>query len=171
VETLAARRDQMLGRFADLALQLAEQLHADAMAAETPAERAEIARAFHVMGRTLRQTFALHERLTRAAEETARAAQACAASEHAARIHRKKLQVGAPLERAIWDEHEDDDSAEQAIRRLDELLDDAALLDGFLDEPVEQIIRRLAKALGYEVEITHGATPAVPPVLATADSS
>ena len=161
--SLAARRDEMLGRFADLALELAEQLHADAMAAETPADRAGLARAFHTLGRTLRQTFALDARLTREAEEKARVAVARAESEKAARIHRKKAQVAAPLERAIWDEHEDDDSAEQAILRLDELLDEAALLDGFLDERVEQIITRLAKTLGYHAEITYGGAPGTAP--------
>ena len=167
------RAEQMLAEIAERDFALACRIHDEAMAAER-AELPEMSRAYQRATRSLRQTLALKARLARDAEEQARRARAQAGIEHAARIHRKKVQVGTPLERAIWNEHEDDDSATQAIARMDELLDEAALLDGFLDEPVEQIIARLAKTLGYDVEIVGGsepATPPQPPAEAPADTS
>jgi hypothetical protein len=150
VSTLS-RDEQMLAEIAERDFALACRIHDEVMVAER-AEVPEMARAYQRATRSLRQTLALKARLPMDQDDRRHKAEARAESEKAARIHKKKAQVSTPLERAIWDEHEDDDSTEQAIRRLDELLNEAALLDGFLDEPVEQIIRRLAEKLGYHAD-------------------
>jgi hypothetical protein len=167
-----SRDEEMLAAIAERDFALACRVHDEAMAAER-AELAELSRAYQRATRSLRQTLALKARFGREVEERARQAQTRAEAERAGRIHRKKAQVSAPLERAIWDEHEDADSAEQAILRLEELLDEEALADGFLDEPIEQILVRLAQVLGYHVEITTGgsAQTAPSPALAAADTS
>src|SRR5205085_9794530 len=64
---MQTRHAAILGRLAELGMDLAEQLHADACAAETPAERGQIAATFHRISRSVRQTLALEARLLRMA--------------------------------------------------------------------------------------------------------
>ena len=165
-----SRDEEMLAAIAERDFALACRVHDEAMAADRES-LPELARAYQRATRSLRQTLALKARLARERDEQQRKAGVRAEAGRAARIHHKQSQVRAPLERAIWDEHEDDDSAEQAILRLGELLDEAALADGFLDEPVERLIVRLAETLGYQVEITSAASATPQLALAAANTS
>jgi len=49
---LKERHGRMLARISELAMSLAEQVHADAMAAEDPEVRAQLATVFHRVSRT-----------------------------------------------------------------------------------------------------------------------
>ena len=158
-----SRDEEMLAEIAERDFALACRAHDEAMAAERD-QLPALSRAYQKATRSLRQTLALKAKLTRAQDETARKAKARAETERAGRIHDRKEQIRLPLERAIWDEAEDDDSAEREVVRLDDLVEVAARAEGFLDEPVEQLITRIAHALGYAVEITPGrAAPSIAP--------
>ena len=62
---MAEKHARILGELAEFGLNLARKLHDQAMAAETPQETAELARAFHSVSRSVRQTLALEARLAR----------------------------------------------------------------------------------------------------------
>jgi 2'-5' RNA ligase len=64
------------------------------------------------------------------------------------RVHTRKAQVRAAVERLIWTEAEGDEEAERLIDELGEHLEEAALNQGFADDPVEIHIARLRAALG-----------------------
>lgn len=75
--------DAFLGRLAALDLQAAEHVHAELLATTKPAEVADLARAYARASRCLRQTLALHAKLT---DDRARAARE--AERHAAQMAR-----------------------------------------------------------------------------------
>ena len=167
-----SRDEAMLAEIAERDFALACRTHDAAMACE-PQQLPELSRAYQRATRSLRQTLALKARLAGDVAERRRKAAQRAQAEHAARIRHRQDQVAAPLERAIWDEHEDPDCAERELDRLDQLLDELALADDFLDAPLETLIQRLAARLGYDAEIIHnGSAPAAPQrALNTADTS
>ena len=140
----------MLARYAELALSLAEQLHHDAMTAETPGERAEIASAFHRICRSGRQSMALEAKLLRDAQREARAEADLAQAAQDKRIAARRQTLGRAVERLIWTEVEDDDQAER-LEDLDARLAEEAMSDAFLDQPAEAQIARLCRSLDLEV--------------------
>lgn len=155
----------MLGAFAELALSLARDLHGAALAAEEPEAKVRLADACHRMGRGLRQTLALHERLERSAERAAREDAGFVVEQQKARRTRRKTQVKATIARLVWSEYEPaDDDAEDVLERLDKVLDAEAELDGFEDEPVETQIARICRLIGYELPpLDPAARTAAPP--------
>ena len=140
------RHARMLARYAELALSLAEQLHADAMAAETPDQRAGLAGAFHRICRSGRQSMALEARLVREAAREARAEAGLGQAAREARIELRKKRLAQAVEPLIWTEVEDEDQVE-ALQDLELCLAEAALCEAFLDEPLETQLARLCDAL------------------------
>jgi len=69
---IAERRQQMLARLAELDLVAAEAAHASYLEAIDTPEEAEKGRTYQRMGRSLRQSLALHERFERNASREAR---------------------------------------------------------------------------------------------------
>jgi len=69
---IAERRQQMLARLAELDLVAAESAHASYLEAIGTPEEAEKGRTYQRMGRSLRQSLALHERFERNASREAR---------------------------------------------------------------------------------------------------
>ena len=141
------RHARMLARYAELALSLAEQLHADAMAAETPDQRAVLAGAFHRICRSGRQSMALEARLVREAAREARAEAGLVQAAREARIELRKKRLAQAVEPLIWTEVEDEDQLE-ALQDLKLCLAEEALSEAFLDEPLETQLARLCDALG-----------------------
>jgi len=71
---IAERRQQMLAKLAELDLVATEAAHASYLAAIDTPEEAEKGRTYQRMGRSLRQSLALHERFERSAARDAREA-------------------------------------------------------------------------------------------------
>jgi hypothetical protein len=67
--TRRKRQDAMLAELSGLGLTVARDLHARAMAAETPQEAEKLTRAFQQVSRGVRQTFALELEIERARRE------------------------------------------------------------------------------------------------------
>ena len=160
----AARRAALLRRVQELSLAIAEDL-ADAVVATADAEqKAKLASAFHRIARGLRQSIALEAKLEREQAEEGAAAQR-ARTAALPRIIRRKLRLGAEIERLVWTEydHADAEEAEHAhalIARAEAWLEAASETDGFLDEPAEALIARLCAHLGVALETL---TPALQP--------
>ena len=144
------RDTEMLAEFAELALVLARDLQAKALATETVSESAEAAQAFHAVGRSLRQSLALKTRLVRDAARADREARDDADLQTVRRRDRHRARIEKPLERLIWTETEDEDEAERLVDLLDDRLAEAVLSDTFLADPVDVHIARLSADLGLE---------------------
>jgi hypothetical protein len=174
VAEMAERHGRQLSRIAELATSLAEQLHADAMAATDPDGRARSAAAFHRIARAVRQTVALEARLLRERKALLREELAEARRREDARVSARKAKVRAGVVRLIWTEHEQDD-AEALEAELDERLDEHLVLDAdFPDAPIEVLIARLAADLGLtpsEVADLPAAPHAAAPGASLTDSS
>ena len=173
---MAERHGRLLGLVAELSASLAQQLHADAMAAETPEARVKAAGAFHKAARSVRQTLAVEMRLLRERRQLAREERDQA--EHARRLrsHDRRTYVHAAVTRLIWNKHEKPE-AEEIEAELDERIDERAVLDDdFLTAPVEVIIARVAAELGLapaalEALLDRAAPVATPLAGPAADSS
>jgi hypothetical protein len=166
------RQDAVLAELSELGLSLARELHARALAAETPVEAEKLALAFQRVSRGVRQTLALELKLDRdrraldrevkleelegairLAEEAAAEARAearkpdpvdPAIAQHRNLIAARKDRVKGALTRLIWHEAEGD---EHEIEILDEDLDyrlrEAARREDFLDIPFETLVRQI----------------------------
>jgi hypothetical protein len=145
---MAERHGRLLGRFAELAASLAEDLHACALAAETPEAKQALALAFHRTGRTLRQALALEARLRRDRNGEARLDAQRAGEVAKAALAARKSRVRAGVERLIWTEAEGDEE-EGLLTLLAERLEYEDLDDP--DEPVDALVARIAAEIGLEV--------------------
>jgi hypothetical protein len=149
---------RILGELAEFGLNLARKLHDQAMAAEAPEETAELARAFHSVSRSVRQTLALEARLQRDAARQDREDRDEAErrdrserydAERAARapFEERKKKIGNVLERLVWSEHEDDE-AENLFDDIYERLKEDSHEEGFLDHAIDDQIERLCAEFG-----------------------
>jgi len=107
--------EAMLARIAELDLSLAEKLHAAAMAAEDPAETAELARAYQKTARSLRQSLALKARLKRESRGEP-------STEDAARVEARAKTVRRAVTRVIFTETEGE-AADWLCSLLEERID------------------------------------------------
>lgn len=157
-EDMAERHGRMLARFAELSLSLAEDVHAAAVAAEDPEQKARLANGFHKLGRAMRQSIALEARFVRDRARDQRAAQTDAVEDARAAVRRRQDQVRAIVERRIYCEVEPCE-APVWLADLNERLEEEALYDGFDDETVEAHVARLAADLGLTGEPRRSYTP------------
>lgn len=145
---MAERHGRILAELAELGLGLARELQAQALAAETPAERAEAALAFQRVGRAVRQSVALEAKLERDRVRDARAAAEARAATDEARTAQRKRAARAAVENVIRREITSHASVERLRDALGEALELESFKDGFLDDPAEAVIGRLCRTLG-----------------------
>lgn len=157
-EDMAERHGRMLARYAELSLSLAEDVHAAAVAAEDPDQKARLANGFHKLGRAMRQSIALEARFVRDRDRDQRAASLDAADAARVAVARRQDQVRAAVERQIYCEVEPCD-APAWLADLNERLEEEALYDGTDHEPVEAHIARLAADLGLTGEAVRDYVP------------
>jgi hypothetical protein len=131
--------DAMLGRFAELSLELAAGLQARALATQDDEQAARIASAFHQVGRSLRQSLALRAKLQQEAREDAR-------REDQVRRDDRKARVRKPLEREVWREFRGYD-AQNLCRELERFVEEEAEDPDFMDADVEAMIAALRARL------------------------
>ena len=152
---MAEKHAHILGELADFGLNLARKLHGQAMAAETPEETANLAKAFHSVSRSVRQTLALEAKLSRDADRHGREFKGeheRAAQQTAQQTGRRRLgQVRKAVERAIWSEYEGDE-AELLLEDLELMLTEEVMADGLAEETLEAQIARLCADLGLGAE-------------------
>jgi hypothetical protein len=134
------RQDRILAELSELGLTLARGLHGRALAAETAEEAQALSLAFHRISRSVRQTIALETKLDRERSRQDSDDRREAARRNEASATRRKAQVRLAVERAIWTEAEGLE-AERLLDELDDVLEEGALSDGFLDDPVALIAR------------------------------
>lgn len=147
---MADRHARVLARLTEMGLALAEQEFADAQAAETPAERIEAVKAFHVVSRGVRQCVALEARLARQQAQDTREVertQAAAPSKKPSgvQVSRRIRDVREAVTRVIWHEAEDEIYAAWLEEQLNLELAGAIQHDSFCAEPLDAHIARLCR--------------------------
>ncbi|THD77038.1 MAG: hypothetical protein E7812_13850 [Phenylobacterium sp.] len=147
---MTARHKALLGEFAELAMGLARDLHAAALAAPTPEEKAKLAQEFHRVGRGLRQSLALEARLDRAeARELVEEARRRREAEGEA-FTLRRAKVRAAVKRLVWTETESewDEHWERSLNLWLERLED----DDFVEAPIETVIARIREGMGIDFD-------------------
>ena len=156
--------DAFLGRLAALDLQAAEHVHAELLATTRPAEVADLARAYARASRCLRQTLALHAKLT---DDRARAARE--AERHGAQMVRDAADPASRRDPSDPDQVFFDDRVEdlreamgriisktadgdqtrhtRLIHRFERELDDWCDTPDFVEEPLERLVERACQVL------------------------
>jgi len=145
-ETMEARHGRMLARLAELSLGLAEEVQAQAVAAEAPDEQARLAHAFARVAYAARQCIALEAKLVRDAERARDLAAGRAEVRRAAGREQRAGQIRLSLGRAVAVEsvgYERDDR----LRDVDRLVTEGLLYDRFADAPLEEQIAALCERL------------------------
>jgi hypothetical protein len=143
------RQDRILAELSELGLTLARGLHGRALAAGTAEDAQALSLAFHRISRSVRQSIALETKLDRERRQQDHDDRREAARRNEASAMRRKAQVRLAVERVIWTEAEGLE-AERLFDELDDMLEEGALSDGFLDGPVETLIARIQHDLGLE---------------------
>ena len=137
------QHERMLGELADLAMDLARDLAAQARQADSLEDAERFARGFERMARCVRLTLALQRRLH---------SDACRAwsAERTTAVELRKAQVRASVRAAIREAYANPFAMPRIERErdLDERLAEEALHQAFLDTPLEAVIARLREKLG-----------------------
>ncbi|MFC3069118.1 hypothetical protein [Phenylobacterium soli] len=153
-------RMRMLGRFAEMAVVLAEDLQCAALAAEDTDEKVRLAEAFHRVGRGLRQSLALDAKLEADRHRDGREAELHLAKVGDLRRERRKAEIKGVVEALVWTEKERlDVDPDDAVEALDAILDAEAQAAGFMDTDPQVFIARLCKALKLELISLEGHGP------------
>lgn len=139
---MAERHTRTLAALSELALGLAANLQARALAAEDDETAARLAAAFHQVARSARQSMALESKLARDRDRAAREARDDARSQHALRVQARRARLRTPLEREIRAIFHGYD-AQNRCREMEERLDVVEVAEDFLDGDVEAMIARL----------------------------
>ena len=160
---IADRADAMLAEVAELALIATRRAHERLMAAEDDPAFHEAGRTFQRLARSLRQTLALKSKLARDGLVHARETREVVVSEHERRVEALKAEVHTAVERALWDEHENEDYPELYIVELQDRLEELAEADDFLATPAAIHIARLRADLDLPPEDDATAPEPAPP--------
>ncbi|HSV03174.1 MAG TPA: hypothetical protein VLI41_08205 [Phenylobacterium sp.] len=123
LDAASREQDEGLKRLFEAGLELALQVQADAMAADTSEARARLAIAFHRLSRGVRQTAALRAKLLRDRQRAGREAMAHAEARRNAQVTARKSAISKAVERLIEttvdDEDEQLDANEDLATRLE----------------------------------------------------
>ena len=158
---------QMLARLAVRDVSAAERVHDKLMAAEAPAEVAELARAYQRLGRCVRQTLALKGQLRRERERAAADPPAPPAKPGGVALARRIRELRTAVMRVVWNEVErgDVETADWHEEALAETIAEECLKDSFCAEPLDDHVARICLAMGLSAEaaVTWRDLPDAPP--------
>lgn len=144
------RDDAMLARLAELDLALAEKTHAAALAAEAPADIAELSRAYQRVARSLRQTLALRAQLKRQRAQDLRDHPPPPPKRDLVRMRRRMEELRDAVERVAWNEGEADD---WVMGMLDEHLIEVFEAPDFGLAPLDDDVALACAELGLSADL------------------
>ena len=150
----AERREEILGELAEWMHAAAREAQRRLLAAETTDEFVKLSGALVKLGRGVRQSTLIHRKLEAERLEAARRAQdaeanAAAGSEFVPR-HVRRVRLRTAITRHVWNALEDDGEAELFREDLNARLDELEGEANFLDTPLDELMARLCRDLGFE---------------------
>jgi hypothetical protein len=151
----AERREQMLGLLAEKALALACAVQQRALEAETSEEMAQLSHAFVRLGRSVRQSIALHAKHEKDRLGGEREAAEAEAQARGQAVEQRKRQLEDGVEAVLcadWDPEIEQDEGESSdlVRALRERVEDLSEAEDFLDLDPDQLIAQLCDDLAVE---------------------
>jgi len=154
---MKARHQAHLSELAELGMTLARDLHARAVAAETPAEAEKLAVAFHRLSRSVRQSIALEAKLERdRARDAAQGPVRPPTAAERIRREQRRSELYTVMEAIVFNETEDESESEHYLD-ADAILEDVCALmteeeakPGFADEPIWDQVARLCAIVGLK---------------------
>jgi hypothetical protein len=149
----AERREEILGELAEWMHAAAREAQRRLLAAETTDEFVKLSASLVKLGRGVRQSTLIHRKLEAERLEADRRAEDSAASAEAASgfvpRHIKRVRLRTAVTRHVWNRLEGVD-AELFHDDLNARLDELEGEDDFLDTPIDDLIDRLCRDLGFE---------------------
>jgi hypothetical protein len=150
----AERREEILGELAEWMHAAAREAQRRLLDAETTDDFVKLTGSLAKLARGVRQSILIHrkletERLDEARRADDTAARAAAGSEVVPR-HVKRVRLRTAITRHVWNELEDDEEAELFRDDLNARLDELEGCDDFLDLPIDDLIARLCRDLGFD---------------------
>ncbi|MFI4949912.1 MAG: hypothetical protein ACHP7A_02615 [Caulobacterales bacterium] len=160
---MGERREEILGELAEWMHAAAREAQRRLLDAGTTEDFAKLTGSLAKLARGVRQSILLHRKLEAErleAERRAGEAQApaAAASDFVPR-HIKRVRLRTAITRHVWNEFEDDEEAELFRDDLNARLDELEGTDDFLDAPIDELIERLCRDLGFEPPTAPAASP------------
>lgn len=152
---LVERQLALLGRLAEIGLEVAGAVERRAKAATEKDDLAGLAMAYARVARAVRLTAMLQSRLVKdlqglEAEAASRAESEALAQEQSRRRleHERKMRAGRIIERVIGAEVEDDDAFERLAEETYERLDDEDLYGEIAGRPMGEVVALICRDLG-----------------------
>ena len=149
---MAERREEMLGELAEWMHAAAREAQRRLLEAETTDEFVKLTASLAKLGRGVRQSILVQRKLEAERVQAAqRADQAAAqgASDFVPR-HVKRVRLRTAIARHVWNELEDEEEAELFRDDLNARLDELEMAPDFLDAPIDALIERLCRDLGFD---------------------
>jgi len=150
---MAERREEILGELAEWMHAAAREAQRRLLDAETTEDFALLTGSLAKLARDVRQSILLHRKLeAERLEAERRAGEAAARAETASEFiprHLKRVRLRTAITRHVRSELEDDEEAELFREDLNARLDELEGTDDFLDAPIDELIARLCRDLGF----------------------
>ncbi|HLZ73454.1 hypothetical protein [Phenylobacterium sp.] len=155
----AERREEILGELAEWMHAAAREAQRRLLEAETTDDFVKLTGSLAKLARGVRQSILIHRKLEAERLEAERLAGEAAAREpelHPELIprHVKRVRLRTAITRHVWNELEDDEEAELFRDDLNARLDEMEGEDDFLDTPIDDLIARLCRDLGFAPPLT-----------------
>ena len=149
----AERREEILGELAEWMHAAAREAQRRLLDAETTDEFVKLTGSLAKLARGVRQSILVHRKLEADRVAAAhRADEAAAGAETVSNFvprHVRRVRLRTAITRHVWNELEDDEEAELFCDDLDARLDELEGTDDFLDAPIDDLIGRLCRDLGF----------------------
>jgi hypothetical protein len=151
---LLDRQLRLLGELAEIGLEIARALEAQAKGTGPKVTGGDIAHAYARVSRAVRQAILLQSRLIGDAETRRATVKAEADKSRQERQDSRKAAISFAIERIAEAQHDDAETVEGLTEEANDRLDDEGFLGDVLDRPMSEIVAQICRRLGLDPDWT-----------------